>query len=279
MLLGSVLRIEHEENKIGRDFVIGDLHGSYKLLMKFMYAIGFDKKKDRLFSVGDLVDRGQQSLECLRLINEPWFFPVLGNHEQMMYCAIDPYGDREWLYANAFFKNGGSWISGYDVIDKRAELKDLCETLATMPRVRTIKGSNKVHIIHAELTSDVPITDAMIEDNETLTEMCESQAYDGDSSMWGRVVFGQFYNMPPENEKVKQSKLDIFNSDDLSLIISGHTIVKQPIRFGKLLNLDTGAWFSPRPLSVYDVQMQKIWQITPDVEDVFEKEPFVVIGS
>lgn len=67
-------------NSAGRDFVVGDLHGQYDLLMGELDRAGFDRDTDRLICVGDLVDRGPQSVECLSLLREPWFFAVLGNH-------------------------------------------------------------------------------------------------------------------------------------------------------------------------------------------------------
>ena len=46
-------------NDLGRDFIIGDLHGHWSVLERLLEEVSFDKAKDRLFSVGDLVDRGQ----------------------------------------------------------------------------------------------------------------------------------------------------------------------------------------------------------------------------
>jgi len=54
-------------NTTGKDFVVGDLHGCYDLLESLLGAVSFDKSKDRLFSVGDLIDRGPNSLRCLRI--------------------------------------------------------------------------------------------------------------------------------------------------------------------------------------------------------------------
>ena len=65
----------------GRDFVVGDLHGHRRLFEFELEHLGFDPACDRVFSVGDLVDRGPHALETLRLIEEPWFHAVLGNHE------------------------------------------------------------------------------------------------------------------------------------------------------------------------------------------------------
>ena len=70
-------------NEQGRDFVVGDLHGEINALHEAMVNIGFDSERDRLFCVGDLVDRGPASFELLELAAEDWFFPVMGNHDQL----------------------------------------------------------------------------------------------------------------------------------------------------------------------------------------------------
>ena len=75
-------------NVEGRDFVVGDLHGCFDELAKLMTYVKFDPQRDRLFSTGDLIDRGPRSEECLALLNKKWFFPVLGNHEDLMLNKI-----------------------------------------------------------------------------------------------------------------------------------------------------------------------------------------------
>jgi serine/threonine protein phosphatase 1 len=55
-----------ELNEKGRDFVVGDIHGCFDLLSNNLKEIGFDESVDRLFSVGDLVDRGKQSEDCIK---------------------------------------------------------------------------------------------------------------------------------------------------------------------------------------------------------------------
>jgi len=49
---------EYEKNTEGQDFFVGDIHGMYNLLMSQLNLLGFDRNVDRLFSVGDIVDRG-----------------------------------------------------------------------------------------------------------------------------------------------------------------------------------------------------------------------------
>lgn len=52
---------KYRANILGRDFVVGDIHGEFSKLSKLLSLVGFDEHSDRLFSVGDLVDRGPES--------------------------------------------------------------------------------------------------------------------------------------------------------------------------------------------------------------------------
>ena len=54
------------KNESGRDFVIGDLHGMTEFLFKLLDYVCFDPAKDRLFSVGDLIDRGGGFGRCAK---------------------------------------------------------------------------------------------------------------------------------------------------------------------------------------------------------------------
>lgn len=63
-------------------YIIGDVQGCYVELQKLLELIHFDPKSDRLGFVGDLINRGPQSLETLRFIMQlqnPLI--VLGNHD------------------------------------------------------------------------------------------------------------------------------------------------------------------------------------------------------
>ncbi|MGC9207998.1 MULTISPECIES: metallophosphoesterase [Acidithiobacillus] len=81
--------IMHPANLQGRDFIVGDLHGHPDVLYRLMDQVGFDVDTDRLFSVGDLVDRGPNSAAALDLLDAPWFYPVLGNHDAMLLATLN----------------------------------------------------------------------------------------------------------------------------------------------------------------------------------------------
>lgn len=72
-------------NEAGRDFVVGDVHGCLDDLLSAMREAAFDPKHDRLFSSGDLVNRGPKSFEILEMVErEPWFHPTCGNHDAVV---------------------------------------------------------------------------------------------------------------------------------------------------------------------------------------------------
>ena len=87
----------------GRDLVFGDIHGCFGTVAHALDALGYDADRDRLFSVGDLVDHGVRSEEALEWMQSRFTAVVRGNHEQMM---------LDWLWFGARMSNpGGAWRS------------------------------------------------------------------------------------------------------------------------------------------------------------------------
>lgn len=64
------------------DYVVGDIQGCYKGLKRLLKKIDFSAD-DRLFAVGDLVARGENSLSVLQYCHDlgERFHTVLGNHD------------------------------------------------------------------------------------------------------------------------------------------------------------------------------------------------------
>lgn len=206
----------HQENKVGRDFVVGDLHGCYNALLLKLHEVLFDFENDRLFSVGDLVDRGKQNLECLVLLKEPWFHAVKGNHEQMMCDYVLRGGDySHWL------NNGGQW---YDDCKTNKGLRELIKLADELPYARTVRTSiGTVGITHAN-----PPDDWRDLDKEHPLPRFMQMGFE-ERLIWSRA---------------KIQKKDVRRVQGVDFTVHGHTPLKHVVGLGNSLFIDTGAVYS-----------------------------------
>ena len=71
-------------------YVVGDIQGCYKPLKKLLRKIKFSVSRDKLWCVGDLVNRGPNSLDTLRFLQDMGDAVelVLGNHD-LHFIAIN----------------------------------------------------------------------------------------------------------------------------------------------------------------------------------------------
>lgn len=247
-------------NLLGKDYVIGDLHGSYSVFENLLKNINFNPLTDRIISVGDLTDRGPESLKCLGLLREPWFHAVLSNHEQMMLHKF--FGGFMGMY---WYQNGGEWgMEAYNDFvatktlstrvpqDSSSELFDLLELTKELPFLITVTtaAQKKFHILHAELPArGGTITDTELADPVTVFRLATIQRGDGDAFLWSRNIFANFYcrDLDERDEilaDIKNNNSDRIFNDRLSHIISGHTILQQPMTIIGQTNIDTGAYCS-----------------------------------
>lgn len=268
-----------EPNLEGRDFAIGDLHGSYGVFRNLLTNLNFDPAVDRIFSVGDLVDRGPNSKKCLDLIYEPWFHTVKANHEDLMIeCFKGGYMGRWW------YRNGGDWgmeavndyeahkrDKGHVIQDENLEIIDTLPLLEELPYLMTVKmkSGKKYHFLHAELPQSCGvITDEMMADPETVQRLATTTAGDGDAFLWNRAIYMFLYSKNLTNREMTISGLwanrrvlGVFN-DDLSHIISGHSIMQKPTTVAGQTNIDTGAYQSiyvPAPPYSTEVRTPPTW--------------------
>lgn len=89
-----------------RVFIVGDLDGNLRQLENALERVNFDSTVDQLVSLGDVIDRGDDSVELLSYLKKLGALMVLGNHEHIMIESIigsDEEAEGVWN------KNGGQW--------------------------------------------------------------------------------------------------------------------------------------------------------------------------
>jgi serine/threonine protein phosphatase 1 len=134
----------YDRNLRGRDFVVGDIHGCFDKLRQALDDVDFHPETDRLFSVGDLIDRGPQSIESLDWLANPWFHACLGNHEAMvLQSAHDDVILQGWMWIV-----GGDWWFELDT-EARTTYLSAFRQLPMAMEIATTQG--RVGIVHADI--------------------------------------------------------------------------------------------------------------------------------
>jgi serine/threonine protein phosphatase 1 len=193
-----------------RIVVVPDLHGNFDILEAFMIEFGFNED-DFIISLGDLIDRGIQNIECLSFfIHTQNAIGVIGNHEKMAYDSMvsnSPTGRALW------YSNGGYWSAKYNELYIKGIIKSYFEI---SPYVLEVKFNKEKYVFcHAELPCD------NLKDIENSNEF-------KNKLIWSR---GQLKNDKCIN-KIK----------DVKASFHGHTIVEDTVNFKNRFWLDCGAY-------------------------------------
>lgn len=208
-------------NTTGRDFVVGDIHGAYDLLWHAMKRIGFQRQCDRLFCVGDLIDRGPESARVAAFLAQPYVHAVRGNHEDML-LQLHEDGTFPDLSAASWLlkQNGMTWWPDTPRPQKEAILAALRD-LPIAIEVDTPRGT--VGIVHAEVPAGLSWPEFLrhIERNDSTTR---------ETALWGRDrILGH----------------DETGVRGVGRVFVGHTVLwGDARRFGNVYAVDTGAIFS-----------------------------------
>ena len=208
-----------------RVFAVGDIHGEITKLNEKLVEIGFDKNEDLLFSVGDLIDRGEDSLACLELLKgEPWFFAVQGNHEDLM---INSVLRKDGNYISCWLQNGGQWYFDLNQED-RMHANDLVKLAAELPLIIEInQNGHKTVICHADYPLD-----------EYTGELELDYAHD---VIWSRDRINTI-KQHSVSKPIKGADLFVF----------GHTPLRRPLLLDNCAWIDTGAVFG-KELSIIEI--------------------------
>lgn len=203
-------------NDGGRDFVVGDVHGMFAHLDALLKEVEFDADVDRLFSVGDLVDRGPSSHQALEWLAHPWFHACRGNHEQF---AIDS-GDPEQLEIWVGF-NGGEWWLQLEPHEQE-RFRERFRRLPLAMEIDTRAGL--IGVVHA----DVPPMLSW----ERFVDLLEARDQDASFyALWSRNRLQGATTITPVAGAVDR-------------VYCGHTPTRGTVQIDNVWYIDTGAVYS-----------------------------------
>ncbi|WP_312543305.1 metallophosphoesterase [Achromobacter mucicolens] len=199
-------------NEAGRDFAVGDVHGHFSRLQQALDELGFDPAFDRLFSVGDLVDRGPENEAALDWLEKPWFYAVQGNHED--------YAIRHVRTGQVDVKNwrgyGGGWFLDLPA-DRQAVFAEAFTRLPIAIEVETSSGA--VGLLHADCPVLFwPRLESALQDRYKRTSA---------ACQWSR-------------DRLRQ--MDRTGILGVRAVVAGHTPVASPLALGNVYHIDTEGW-------------------------------------
>ncbi|WP_261389292.1 metallophosphoesterase [Ferrimonas balearica] len=220
----------------GRAFFIGDLHGERRQLSQLLGNVGFSPEKgDRLICVGDLIDRGPDSVACLDLLELPWFHSVLGNHEAMLMDALS--GDTDCL--NSWLRCGGQWFEALEDGERDAVVAKAQRLLPEVPlglEIQLPALDARIGVVHAECPHD---------DWLSFRQACQ-RGLDSRQEfhcLWARDTLSRMgkgeYPTPVAN---------------IDALVLGHTPQQMFRSYGNRVWLDTGAGYPAGRLSLLSAE-------------------------
>ena len=244
---GMALSVSLGPNRNGRDLVVGDVHGHFATLRRALAELEF-AEGDRLFSLGDLIDRGPASFEARAWIagRDPsarFDLVLRGNHEQMMLEALAssplpaPGGLRSAGGAWGLWRmNGGGWWHERGPEDSARAWMDLLKALPFSARIKTPFGP--VGLVHA-----CPVFRSWRELEDALEDAGPAGHLARARALWSRIYYGRTDPYIGESGDEWQGAVE-----GVRAVLTGHTSLHAPLWRGNVLGIDTGIHYDrPEP--------------------------------
>jgi serine/threonine protein phosphatase 1 len=95
-----------------RRIIIGDVHGHYDALLTLLETVAL-KKDDRVYFLGDLIDRGPKSAQVVQFVMDNHYPCLLGNHEAMLLDVVSGSGTSVEIYQGWLQSGGYATVESY----------------------------------------------------------------------------------------------------------------------------------------------------------------------
>src|SRR3989338_10114432 len=152
-------------------YAVGDVQGCYAELVRLLEDTRFDPAADKLWLVGDLVNRGPGSLEVLRLIRSlgDSAITVLGNHALHLLAVAEGIGE----------------LHRTDTLDEILNAPDRDELLHWLRNQRLLHAQDGYVLVHAGLLPQWSVAQA-----ESLAREVETALQDKDYATFLKRMYG-----------------------------------------------------------------------------------------
>lgn len=129
-------------------YAVGDVQGCYTELLQLLEKIQFDSTRDQLWLVGDLVNRGPDSLAVLRLVKSlgDSAVTVLGNHDLHLLAVAE----------------GVAALHPSDTLDEILDAPDCGELMFWLRHQKLLHTKNNFVLVHAGLLPSWTVKQAAI---------------------------------------------------------------------------------------------------------------------
>ena len=260
-------------------YAVGDIQGCHAELVQLLDQIHFDQAVDRLWLVGDLVNRGPGSLEVLRLVKAlgDSAITVLGNHDLHLLAVAE----------------GVAELNRNDTLDEILNAPDRDELLHWLRNQRLLHAQDGYVLVHAGLLPQWSVEQAVSlaheveqalrDDNHAvfLARMYGNAPHQWDDNLTGykrlRVIVNAFTRMricTKEGEMEFRFKGEVENipagyqpwfdipkraSRDATVIV-GHWSALGLLVSEKVIALDTGCLWGG-PLSAIRLEDRQLFQV------------------
>ena len=232
-------------NPKGRDYTVGDIHGEFDKVHALLNKINFNPDNDRLFCVGDLIDRGPASYEVIAFLDSPYVWAVRGNHEQMAieyFTATQENPVRALQMRPMFDANGGEWFTKLDY-DRQARYSARFEELPYAIEIDGEEQEMKFGIVHAEVPGD----------DWGFFTMWMDQAAPPPNDGWHHVEHYALWG-----RDIIRGRADFKFVAGIDRVFVGHTPVRDYAQIGNVFYIDTGAVFG-RKLTMIDINSLEVF--------------------
>lgn len=166
-------------------YVFSDVHGHAATLRRVLDRIA-PSEQDRFFCLGDMIDRGPEPIEVLRIVRDlPNACVLMGNHEDLMLACLENLDDQ--INAYNWAMNGGQVTSEALAALDDDVADELVSWVASLPRWAVTQVEGQLYVLtHAGiLSSAVPARESW--DERALRDLLAEQA--PDDLLWIREEF------------------------------------------------------------------------------------------